>query len=159
MLQTVRRERPLDVSVSDSVVNTYIAIWRRARLSTGSAGGWPPNSILGRIVEMGPYAASTRGRGIHIPPNNQRDEDAEFIQRLVEEMLDGVRTSFEAFHVGVIRGESCRGLPHKARALTLGIDRSTYYDRVEAGRRYLAQRIGEMLDIPYTKCEYREYPL
>lgn len=137
-------------SVSESVVDTYIAIWRTARLARGESKGWPSCSILGRVVEMGPNAASARIRGGRIPPDYQDDRDAIFVQALVDQMFPEIRASFESFHVGVIRGDSCRHLPQKARALILGIDRSTYYERVEFGKDFLARRIGEVLDFADT---------
>jgi hypothetical protein len=141
--------------LSDTAVDDYIRSWRIARLSKDSSVGWGSCSIFGRLVDMGPYAAAIgRVFGSRPPLRDSMmstfDKDAMIVQRIVHSMCDEIRGPFEAFHIGVIRGASCRGQPHKARALILGLERSTYYDRVQLGRRILSIRISEYIDTSDT---------
>jgi hypothetical protein len=98
--------------------------------------------MLGRLVYLGLDAmAALRG---HRPDLSDGDEitDADVVQLIVQEMPEELRAAFEGYHIGLIRGDNCRGLPHKARALILGIPKTTYFNRVQAGRQYVQRRIN-----------------
>jgi hypothetical protein len=143
-------------------VDNLIRTWCYARLST-DAPGWPGIGLLGLILEMGPFAAGGGRKGSRPPPfgcvAGVRRRDAIMAQRIVDKMPIELQGPFEAYHIGVIRfdydvdsGElvpvdggpvysSCRALSQTERAILLGLNRSTYYDRVKTGRRFLEARV------------------
>lgn len=124
--------------LSAQVVDSMIRAWRRARLDKDALGlGYPRTNVLHPTHGIGV------GRGL--PPVGEMT-DAERVQKLVEQMPPEMRGSFEAFHLGVIRGESCREWDHHCRWLILGISRSTYYARVRAGWGFLQDWLTEILD-------------
>ena len=134
--------------ISPTVVDAMIRVWKIARLSadTGSLA-FPSNSVLGKVVEIGPDAvAGARGAKRGAEPPADGLTDAERVQSIVENMPPEMRSAFEAYHLGIIREESCWGTPHKVRALILGISHSTYKVRVSAGWRFLQDWIPIALD-------------
>jgi len=134
------------MGASPSVVNAMIRVWRIARLSADANSlAFPSISVLGRVVELGPDAVAAARGAYRGEPAVQRFTDCERVQGIVERMPPEMKDSFEAYHLGIIRGDSCRGSPHKARALTLGMSYSTYKVRVGAGWRFLQDWIPSAL--------------
>lgn len=126
--------------VSESVVIEMIRHWKAARLSSGvEALDFPTENILSK---------AGKGRVRSRPPVGEDDiTDADIIQRIVQEMPYELRSVFEAYHLRLIREQRCRDdLPHKARALILGIDERKYRRRRKAAFRFCQERIGELLD-------------
>lgn len=72
----------------------------------------------------------------------QRESDAEIVQRWVQRMPEELRTVFEAYHLGLIRGERCLKHPHRARAAILGVGKSTYYERCRAAHSFLRMNLN-----------------
>jgi hypothetical protein len=66
-------------------------------------------------------------------------------------MPGGIRAPFEAYDIGIIRGETCRHLPQKERTLNLRLGRSVCYDRVDLRRRLVARGLGELLTKPKVR--------
>jgi hypothetical protein len=130
--------------VSDSVVDDYIRVWRFARTYMPvRMSAWSSISLLWRLMRFGvDGVAAIRGfRPSTHMDYNQIEKDAELVQGIVDKMPAEIKTSFEAYHIAVIRDELCRDMPHKARANILGIPASTYFTRVQAGWHYLADRL------------------
>ena len=125
MLPTQRRERSLDVTmrwVSASVVDDMIAAWRRARLSCDHGRLDYP-----RINILHPE------HGVGEESDEIIDDTADTVQAIVDDMPEGVKTAFLAFHLGIIRNEYCRDKPHKWRSLVLGISHDVYESRERRG--------------------------
>lgn len=104
--------------------------------------------IISKCVDMGPDAvAGSRGQhASHVETESDEMTDAERVQALVNQMPPQYQTVFEAYHLGIIRGESCRGKPHKVRAILLGIAEKTYYRRLKWGRNYIRDWLLTALD-------------
>lgn len=116
--------------ISETAADAMIRVWKLARLSKDDGGLYYPSiNILHPKHGIG-------GSG-DLP--TQGLTDAERIQSVVNRMADEIRAAFEAYHLGLIRGQSARGWPHKARALTLGVPASTYFRRVNHGRFFIVQ--------------------
>ena len=130
--------------ISDSVVIAMVRAWRRARLSTGMDSlGYPAENIL---------AKAGMSRSNRPPPlPDGAVTDAEIVQTIVEKMPDEMRSAFESYHLALIRNERCRGIPHKARALMLGISISTYWLRKDAGSSFIAEWLEKILDL--SECQ------
>src|SRR5690606_21872856 len=117
-------------------LEALIRNWAYARLNT-DAPGWPALGFLGLIIELGPFASAIgrRRKGSQPPPSGKvarvNRRDAIMVQKVVDTMPEELRGPFEAWYLGIIRGDNCRGLPHAARAATLGLRRTTYYERVK----------------------------
>lgn len=115
--------------ISESSVNAFIRVWRIARMSSaGGHLGFPKVNIL------------------HVKHGLGEDEtedstDAELVQSIVEQMPAEIRSAFEAYHLGIIRGENCRDKPHKWRWLVLGIDEKRYKAREYAGRNLIRNHL------------------
>lgn len=121
---------PLSVAerISETAVNYFIRVWRIARTTKGADGlSYPTVNILHPEF------------GIGSPGNilSQAIHDAERVQSIVEKMPKETRSAFEAYHLGVIRGDSCRDMDHKARWIILAISKSTYFRRVKKGRDFV----------------------
>lgn len=129
--------------LGNSVVNAMVSSWRRARLSAmiGTVSGYSSVNSIYRWMRFGmqkperTYIFSERVNEV------QKVSDAEIVQQWVQRMPEEMRTVFEAYHIALIRGERCLKHPHKARAATLGISRSTYYERVKAAHSYLRMNL------------------
>lgn len=123
---------------SETVVLAMIYRWKAARLSSGvEALGFPTENILEK---------AGKGRSIGRPPVPDGERtDAEIIQAIVSRMPEEMRTVFEAYYLMLIRGERCRELPHKARALVLGLKPTTYFRRRDKGVEYCQERVGQYL--------------
>ncbi len=125
--------------LSESATNRMIRSWRRARLSSGVAAlGYPTENILekagkGRVTAYTPL------------PDGEMT-DAEMVQDVVDRMSGEIRAVFEAFHLMLIRGDRCRELPHKARALALAISEKTYRTRRDAGFKHCQEWLPYYLD-------------
>lgn len=123
-------------TVSDSVLDDMIGVWRHARTSGGHVQGWP-SGLLGRLVELGVHAlAALRGR-IGLPSMWHEDPTPYIIQEIVDKMPRELRDVFEADYLAIVRGDSCKGEPRKYRAVLLAISEPTYYRRREAGREFV----------------------
>ena len=130
--------------ISASVVDDYITTWRRARLaSEWHALGWPPESLLGRIVDLGLQVLASLRATIRMTTTPQLmmpvEIDAIYVQSIIEKMPKEMRAAFEAYHLGIVRGDNCRDKPHKYRATLLAIAEKTYYRRRDAGREFIWQ--------------------
>ena len=111
--------------------------WKKARRSSGAeALGYPRINVLAKVFVA-------RGRE-HIP--DEALSDADIVQRYVNQMQPEIRSVFEAYHICLIRGQRCNGMPHEARATILGMPRSTYYNRRDIGNRLLSDWLSEYLD-------------
>jgi hypothetical protein len=131
--------------LSESTLREFLKSWKAARLSRDlRALGYPRQNVLARVMEMGPLA-SVRGR-TGLPPIEDVG-DADLVQSIVEKMPRDMRSTFEAYHLGIIRQESCRDIPHKARALILGITEGMYYRRVRSGTVFLSESLEQGLDM------------
>ena len=141
------------MGASPSVVNAMIRVWRIARLSADvNSLAFPSISVLGRVVELGPDAVAASRGAYRGEPAAQGMTDCERVQVIVERMPGEMKATFEAYHLGIIRGDSCRGTPHKARALILGVSHTTYKGRVGAGWRFLQDWIPVILEGPAQKA-------
>ncbi len=134
--------------LADTVVNHMIRVWRIARLSRELAAlGYPSTNLIARCVEMGGtdgiFSGSFRSK---TPPGPAGITDAERVQSIVNRMPRELRVVFEAYHLGLIRGDSCRKTPHKARALILGISPSTYFKRRKYAHTFLRGWLEMVLD-------------
>ena len=131
----------------DTVVNDLIRSWRRARLSSDSGAlGYPRISILGKVVEMG----GTAIRGGNTRPIEAESDcltDADRVQSVVNKMPEVDRSAFEAYHLGIIRGDSCKGKPHKVRALILRISKKSYERGVLSAKRILQSWTVDLLGL------------
>lgn len=109
--------------VSPSVVDAMIRSWKLARLAKDAGKlGYPRINIL------------HPEHGVGEEDDTPDDTDAEIVQRIVEGMPGEIRRVFEAAHLAIINGDSCRGKPHKWRALALGIQQEgIYWARERAG--------------------------
>ncbi len=127
------------VAASESVVDAMISRWRKARLSKGEGAlGFPTENVISK---------AGKGRVLRPPPMSDAElTDAEVIQTIVNEMPYEPRSVFEAYYLGMIRGQRCNRLPHKARALVLGIGDSTYRRRRRFAYRYCQVRVGDFFD-------------
>ena len=126
--------------ISESATNEMIRVWRRARLSTGTeALGYPTENILEK-------ARSGRSTGRPPIPHGEMS-DPEKVQKVVEQMSYEIRSVFEANYLMILRGKRCRNLPHKARALVLGITPKTYKARLQAGFRFCQEKLVIFLDM------------
>lgn len=112
--------------VSETTVHELIRKWRVARLNRDQdLLDYPRINIL--------HPEHGIGQG----DDNAIDTDVDLVQRLVERMPRDTRLIFEAFHLGIIRGQFCRQMPHARRWLSLGIDRDTYRSRERKARELL----------------------
>ncbi len=123
--------------ISETATNDMIRAWKRARLSRDcSQLDYPKINILHPKHGIGEDEVI-------------EDSDAEFVQGIVDRMPGEIRSSFEAFHLGVINGEFCRRRSHKWRCWVLGIDKKQYKSRRLAGHRiigeYLLTASGDMV--------------
>lgn len=110
---------------SVTAADAMIRVWRLARLANvGSGLDFPSINIL--HPKHGVVGGDSHPA--------QALTDAERVQKIVTTMPPHIRAAFEAYHLGIIREQSARSWPHKARALTLGIPATTYFRRVESGR-------------------------
>lgn len=114
---------------SESVVNSLIDAWKRARLSRDAGSlGYPQINIL--HPEYG-----IAGDG----DIETDDEAVKFVQGVVEGVTPPYRAAFEAFHLGIIRGTYCQRRPHKWRWLVLGLEKRDYFDRCNYVRGKIAE--------------------
>lgn len=131
--------------IADTVLDDTIRTWKRVRLSKGHELGWPPDSLLGRIVDMGLQAiAALRARikGSTAPVTFLPvDMDAIYVQRIVDEMPYPLQSAFVAYHLGIVRGDVCRERSHKYRAELLAIHEREYYRRKDSAREYIRTRM------------------
>ena len=117
--------------ISASDCDARIRSWKLARLATDAWGlSYPSTNVLHPTHGIG-YASG-------MPPA-QGVTDAEQVQRIVDKMPGEMRACFEAHHLGIVRNESIRDWSDKARWLTLGLNRRTYYRRVSAGWRFVRE--------------------
>lgn len=116
--------------VAPTVVDAMIRTWRLARLSSDSGA---LGLARDTIVKLAADPSGTRPGRTGTEAAADKLTDAERVQAIVDRMPEQYRDTFEAYHLGIIRGESCRALPHAARAPTLGISRKTYYRRERWG--------------------------
>lgn len=124
---------------SETTALAFIRSWKRARLSADLDGlGLPKVNILAK------FGMSRDGRPPPLPDDQL--SDAEVVQIIVDRMPDEIRNSFEAYHLALIRERRCNNYPHHARALILGIPKSTYFSRVNAGLKFICDWLTEMLD-------------
>jgi hypothetical protein len=112
--------------LSDSATAKMILSWKSARLNPGSSNlGYPTENILEK---------AGKGRSTSYSPLPDGElTDAEMVQKVVDRMSKEIKLVFEAYHLMLIRGKRCRELPHKLRAAALGISKSTYGRRRDAG--------------------------
>ena len=123
--------------VSKTVVNAMVRSWRIARLSADTGGlGYPRVNILIRAL---------MGRGGRIFQADDELTDADIVQKIVKVMPYEMQSVFEAYHLGLIRGERCAG-PHEERANLLGITKSVYFKRLPNATQFLARHLGDALD-------------
>lgn len=115
--------------LSDTALDEAIRSWRRARRSYGYIRGYPTVNVLDPTWGVGTAQA--------VPDVSMTDADR--VQRIVERMPPEIRTAFEAYHLAIVRGESCKEHGHKFRWTILAIPERTYFARVAAGRRIIAQ--------------------
>ena len=117
----------------------FLRAWKRARLSAGAeALGYPTENILSKA---GKGRVTGRARTPDEPPT-----DAELMQTIVIKMPQDMREAFEACHLCLIRGERYRGDPHVERARVLGVPKSTYWYRVDCGKKFVREWLEKMLD-------------
>lgn len=115
--------------ISESSVNDLIRTWRRARLTCDESElGYPTTSVL------------HPKHGISEPPPMDT-ADVDLVQRVVESLPGPVRAVFEAFHLGIIRDQHCRKMPHRWRWLVLGLDQQRYYARERLARREIQESL------------------
>lgn len=125
--------------MTDTVAADMLKSWRRARLAHGGEHlGYPTENILAKA------GMARTGRPPPLPSGEKTD--AEIVQDIVDTLMPEVKSAFEAMFLGIIRGERCRDIPHAARANVLGIDKSTYWYRVHAAEKIIAEKIGEWFD-------------
>ena len=153
MMAAMYREPARSVSLSEA--DDWILVWRTARLASGHALGWSSESIWSRLAEMRILIRMPKTGTANLPPDTDSDIRAAAVQSIVETMPSTIRGPFEAYNIGVIRGDSCRHIPHKARALILGLDRSVYYKRIDMARAHVAEKLAEILDRTDTFRENR----
>lgn len=123
--------------ISESVVIAMVRSWRIARTSAPLAAlGYATENILSKAGKGDPG---------HWNPDGELT-DAEIVQAIVDQMPVEIKTAFEARELALIRGERCRNLPHHARALTLGIAKSTYWLRVNAALDFIRRRLEWVLE-------------
>lgn len=121
------------IMLSDLALDAFIRSWRRARLARDVGHlGYPTVNILHPKHGVG-------------DDDEPEDDDAEVVQRYVESMPTEIRVVFEARYLGIIRGDFCRNKPHQWRCLVLGLDKSTYWSRVDSGRNMLKKGLTDYL--------------
>lgn len=122
--------------LSDTAVWAMIRKWRLARLfALGNILGFASENILEK--------AGKGDRGFPELPDGVLTE-AERVQKVVERMPAEMRSAFEARELGIIRGERDKRMPHKARALILGISYETYRIRNNAAHEFLRRELEEI---------------
>ena len=113
-------------------VDLMIKAWKIARLSSGEhVLGYPRTNVL----------HPTHGVGVAARAPELGLTDAQKVQEVVDLMHEAMRSAFEAYHLGIIRGDNARMLPQRARAVILGIPWSTYRARCQAGWRYVQRNV------------------
>lgn len=119
--------------VPPQTVNAKIRAWKYARLSTdGECQGFPKTNVLHPTHGVG----TARSMSVS-------EADAVEIQGIVEKMLPEIRSAFEAYYLGLIRGDTARAWGHKARWLLLGIGKTTYFARKNAGWEFVQRRLSD----------------
>lgn len=121
-----------DGLLSDSALDTVIRLWKLARLGKDVAAlMYPTRNILHPEWGVGEQNCILA----------QAVEDAERVQAIVNDMDYEMRSAFEAYHLGIVRGDQCRNYPHHARALILAISKRTYFRRVELAREFVRRQL------------------
>ena len=112
--------RGVIVVLSDQSAKYMVRKWRKARLSGGEhVLGYPHTNVLD----------PTHGVGTARRAEDLGLTDAQKVQAVVERMHQRMRESFEAWELGLIRGDNARKLPQAARALVLGLSFEAYRSR------------------------------
>jgi hypothetical protein len=129
-----------------TVVNHMLREWKLARLSGDMTMAYPHINIIAKMMILGHGGVSGSRVLREYFPEIAELTDAQRVQFIVEHMQENIRGPFEAYHLGIVRGDSCRGTPHRYRALILGLEKTEYFRRVDTGWRICQLWIGAMLD-------------
>ena len=115
--------------ISETTYNELLRKWRYARLNRDQGLlDYPSINIL----------HPEHGVGGEEPDD---DIDIDTFQGCVDRLPKEIKSVFEAFHLGIIRGEYCRHMPHKVRWLILGIDGKTYKSRQLTAREAIRKNL------------------
>lgn len=110
------------------VADSMIRSWAHARAMLGQSMSFcSVNTLHPDFGRLG--SGDLRAQGLI---------DAEQVQKIVAEMDDDMRQTFEVYHLGL---PGIRDRSHKRRWLALGIAKRTYYQRVRDARRFIGARI------------------
>lgn len=106
--------------------------WKRARLAGGEhVQGYGTTNIL----------HPEHGVGAPLPAPELGSTDFQKVQTVVDSMHPGMRAVFEAWELGLIRGDNARRYSQRARCLILGLSWSTYKDRHDCAVRYIQMHV------------------
>lgn len=110
-------------------INDEAKHWaRQMRIAHLGHDGWPPRSMLDKLIKEGIIGASA-GRFMQYFPE-VLDERAIAFNNLVKQLSENHRTRFFIHYVVVGKG--------KIKAHRMGEPRPTYYDRLDAAHKALA---------------------
>jgi len=132
--------------VSATTIDDLIRSWKRAILrSDAHALGYPPVNTIKKAMDYGEGRGPSRSDFVPYMRELDEETDVAYMNLILGYMhwrVDAGITAdyyspFIAYHLGVIRNESCRHLPHKARALILGLKPTTYHERVRRGWEFI----------------------
>lgn len=130
----MKRGRPFRNETCPTWLDAMLSKWGRAvhYLLFGDAG-WPSRTMLGKIMEEGFTGAAAQNLVHHYPEvlTGEALEVSRAIKRLPSEEM---RTVIFAHYV-------LTRVPVKAKAAKLGIERSTYYDRLKSAHLSLSIRL------------------
>ena len=77
---------------------------------------------------------------------SEHDPDVELFQRVVEYLSPELRAVFEAYHLAIIRGCSCKGTPHKLRSAMLRMDPQAYRMREQSAAEIIRRELLTFLE-------------
>lgn len=131
-MQIAARVESSVMATSERTVKIMVAKWRKARLEAGEhVLGYKTTNIL----------HPTYGVGMARRDEELGMTDAQKVQAVVEKMHGPMRATFEAWELGLIRGDNARNYSQRARALILGLDWAAYRRRYRRAVEFIKDRI------------------
>ena len=118
--------------LSVQTTRIMVAKWRKARLAGGEhVLGYPTTNVLDPTHGVG-TAQRVEELGL---------TDAQKVQEAVDQMHMPMRTTFEAWELGLIRGDNARNYSQRARALILGLTWDAYRSRYDRAFRFVQEHV------------------
>ena len=108
-----------------SWVDGRLLEWVKWTRTNGNTLGWPPRTLLARIIEEGWHGASQPGQR----PTDEIPADVMEVDQIVARMMPRLRRVLKAYYLS--------GLPVSVKARALRLSEKTFRVRLEAARFYV----------------------